>query len=169
MLRYFPQSLSSSSFLMSFLLFPVRNNQATSCSRPHSIQREPHLAKEHRQLRRKVGQSVPWLLPNEVENSPIPGLKGHGGRVRGRLAFILEVTMCHRRFCTLAVFFIKSLSGVADHLLHTVTGSFQTLSNPPFTETPPGRTTEETQGKVSSLPQVTQLLRVYLRFKFGFA
>lgn len=60
-----------------------------------------------------------------------------------------------------AVFFLKPILGAADHLLHPCPGTPQTLSLP-LTETSPGRTAEETEGREGHLPRVAQLLRVHL-------
>lgn len=62
-----------------FLLFPIRSNPETPWSWSHSLQREPYLDKEHRQLRGKVAQSASWLLPSRVESRPNPRVQGAWG------------------------------------------------------------------------------------------
>lgn len=65
----------------------------------------------------------------------IRAFQGHGGLGQRQVASHLGVTGCHRAFCTLATFFTKYLSDIADCLLHSTPGTFQTLSNLTLIET----------------------------------
>lgn len=117
------------------LLFSVRGNNVTSCSWSLGL-REDHIWPRSTHNEEEGSAVSPVATAKQGGEQSKSQTKGCAGWVRGRLAFILGVTLCHRRFCTLAVFFMKCLSGVVDHQLNPILGTFQTLSNVTLAKAP---------------------------------
>lgn len=114
--------------------------------------------------RREVVQSVPWLLASHVGSSPSPKPRGvWAGSEAGWHSF--WESLCHLRFCTSAVFFMKRPSGVVEHLLKPMLGTSQTLSNFTLAKTATRWDHRRNRGQTGKgvCPQVAQLLRTGLR------